>query len=74
MTAWTMAQLAPDGAARPGNKLDNDANRSGQNEDRSGSGRGVAVPGRGWSIRTQSQAAQGEGGEPVGVNGNAIST
>ncbi|WP_281663568.1 CHC2 zinc finger domain-containing protein [Paraburkholderia fungorum] len=51
--------------------LDNDANRSGQNEDRSGSGRGVAGARSGVVDQEQNQAAQGEGDEPVGVNGNA---
>ncbi|CAE6789170.1 CHC2 zinc finger domain-containing protein [Paraburkholderia domus] len=51
--------------------LDNDANRSGLDEDRSGSGRGMVGTRSGVVDQAQSHAAQGEGGEPVGVNANA---
>jgi DNA primase len=51
--------------------LDNDANRSGQNGERSGSGRGVVGLRSGVVDHGQSQATQGESGEPVGVKGNA---
>lgn len=51
--------------------LDNDANRSGLDEDRSGAGRGVVGTRSGVVDQEQSQAAQGEDGEPVGVNANA---
>jgi len=51
--------------------LDNDADWSGQNEDRSGSGQGVVGARSGVGDEVRSQTAQGEGGEPVGVNGNA---
>jgi hypothetical protein len=51
--------------------LDNDADRSGQNDERSGSGRGLAGARPGLADRVQSHAAQGEGGEPAGVNANA---
>ncbi|NKJ46832.1 DNA primase [Burkholderia sp. SG-MS1] len=51
--------------------LDNDADRSGQNGKRSGSGRGVVGARSGMAGQVQSPMAQGEGGEPVGVNANA---
>ncbi|MCP3721394.1 CHC2 zinc finger domain-containing protein [Paraburkholderia sp. CNPSo 3281] len=51
--------------------LDNDANRSGQNEGRSGSGRVVVGARSGVVDEVQSQTAQGEGRDPSGVNGNA---
>lgn len=51
--------------------LDNDANRSGQNEDRSGAGRGVVGARSGVVDGAPGQSAQGEGGEPVGVDENA---
>ena len=51
--------------------LDNDADRSGQNGERSGSGRGVVGARSGVTGQVQSHVAQGEGGEPVGVNANA---
>ncbi|CAE6765269.1 DNA primase [Paraburkholderia domus] len=51
--------------------LDNDANRSGQNEERSGSGR-VVGGGRSEVIdQGQGHAVQGMEAEPVGVNANA---
>ncbi|MBK5091800.1 DNA primase, partial [Burkholderia sp. R-69927] len=51
--------------------LDNDANRSGQNDERSGSGR-VVAGGRSEVIdQGQGHAVQGMEAEPVGVNANA---
>ena len=43
-------------------RLDNDAKRSGQNGERSGSGRGVVGPGRGWTMQGQSQVDARHGG------------
>jgi DNA primase len=51
--------------------LDNDANRSEQNGERSGSGRGVVGLRSGVVDHGQSQATQGESGESVGVKGKA---
>jgi hypothetical protein len=51
--------------------LDNDADRSGQNGRRSGSGRGVVGARSGVADRGQSPMTQGEDGEPVGGNANA---
>jgi DNA primase len=51
--------------------LDNDADRSGQNGERSGSGRGVVGARSGVAGQVQRHVAQGEGGQAVGVNANA---
>jgi DNA primase len=51
--------------------LDNDADRSGQNDERSGSGRHLVGHRSGMANQVQSETAQGEDGEPVGVSANA---
>jgi hypothetical protein len=51
--------------------LDNDADRSGQNGERSGSGRHLVGHRSGMANQVQSETAQGEDGKPVGVNANA---
>ncbi|VVD28101.1 CHC2 zinc finger domain-containing protein [Paraburkholderia dioscoreae] len=52
-------------------ELDNDERKSGSTVRRSASSQGQITPMSGHGNQAQSQAAQGEGGEPVGVNGNA---
>jgi hypothetical protein len=54
-------------------ELDNDAQRSGQSGNRSGSGRPVVGSRSGWSDQAQGQMGEGHSAELVGVVGDAYS-